>query len=267
MKNIILDIQHISKSFYNKTSGKNFVLKDFNLEIEANKITALIGGNGTGKTTLFNIISRFISADEHKNSKILFNGENLLDLHAHQLAGKGIGRLFQDTRIFPGLSILENMCVADINRFGEKPFESLVFFKKNQMIEANRIKKALQILTELFGEESLFVANPSMLAGNLSYGQQRLLGLARLLMGNYKLLLLDEPTAGVHPKLNEKIAEIILLLKEQEKTVFLIEHNMSFVRKTADRVAFINEHKIFIQGTPAEVLNNKKVQKYYLGII
>jgi len=267
MQEFILDIQHISKSFFNKTSGNNYVLKDFNMSIEARKITALIGGNGTGKTTLFNLITGLIEADNTKDSKILFQGNDLLKLKPYQIAGLGIGRLFQDAHIFRNLSILENMCVADDTHFGENPFDNVLFIKKTGLVEKARKEKALKILIDLFGNDSIFVKEPNLSAGNLSYGQQRLLSLARLLMGNYRLILLDEPTAGVHMKLNDKIAEIILLLKKQGKTVFLIEHNMSFVRKTADSVAFLEAHSIFAQGTPEEILNNSTVQQHYLGIL
>ncbi len=267
MATIILDIQNISKSFYSKTTGNNYVLKDLNLAIETNKVTALIGGNGTGKTTLFNIISQLVEPDKTNSPKILFKGKDILKYDASQLASLGIGRLFQDAHIFSNLSILENMCVADESTFGESPFDSILFPKKNRKTEQNRIEKALQILTDLFSNESKFVQQHNMLAGNLSYGQQRLLGLARLLMGDYQLILLDEPTAGVHVKLNDKIAEIIMLLKEQGKTIFLIEHNMNFINKVANHVAFIDNHTIFTQGTPKEVLNDDLVQQHYLGIL
>jgi len=263
----ILDIQHISKSFHSKTTGNNYVLKDFNLTIPTNKITALIGGNGTGKTTLFNIISRLVPADKTITKKILFQGKNLLKQQPNNLASLGIGRLFQDAHIFPNLSILDNMCVASDTSFGENPFDSLLFTKKSKKTEKTKTAKAIQILSDLFTNESIFVQNPNLLAGKLSYGQQRLLGLARLSMGNYSLILLDEPTAGVHTQLNDKIAEIVVLLKKQGKTIFLIEHNMAFVRKIADYVAFMANHNIFIQGEPNDVLNNKQVQQHYLGIL
>lgn len=267
MGDIILDIQNISKSFYSKTSGENYVLKNLNLSINKNKITALIGGNGTGKTTLFNIISRFIDPNEPKSSKIIYDEKNLLKCNAWQLASLGIGRLFQDAHIFPDLSILENMLVADADTFGEKPIENIIFHKKVQFKEKKRTQKAVGILSKLFGKESIFIQQIHLPAGNLSYGQQRLLGLARLLMGDYQLILLDEPTAGVHIQLNDKIAEIILLLKEKGKTVFLIEHNMAFVRKIADETAFMDKQNIRLKGKTSDVLNNEDVQKNYLGII
>lgn len=266
MKDNILDIQHISKSFYTKTSGSNFVLKDFNLTIKRNKITALIGGNGTGKTTLFNIISRLTEVDKLTDSSIYFEGNNLLKLNDYQIASLGIGRLFQDAHIFNNLTILENLLQGDQNKFGENAFETLLFPKKNKKIADERKEKARTILLDLFGEESIFVQQQDTLAKNLSYGQQRLLSLARLLMGDYKLVLLDEPTAGVNPKLNTKIAEIMLLLKKQGKTIFFIEHNMPFIKKTADWVAFLTDNTVLLEDTPNNVLNNKTVRNNYLGV-
>ena len=268
MSKTILKIQNISKSFFNKTSGNNYVLKNLSLDITEGQITALIGGNGSGKTTLFNILSRLVEPDKTgKETTIIFDGANLLKQKPYELATLGIGRLFQDAHIFPELSIMENMCVAHNNLFGESPVQAVLFYKKTKQIENKRQEQALRILTDLFGAESIFITQTTMKAGNLSYGQQRLLGLARLFMGDYRLLLLDEPTAGVNIKLNKKIAEIILMLKQQRKTVFLIEHNMVFVKKTADFVAFLNEQHIFAQGKPEDILNDSIIQQHYLGVL
>ena len=268
MEKPILSIQNISKSFFNKTSGNNYVLKNLNLDIPGGQVTALIGGNGSGKTTLFNIISRLIEPDNTgKDTVILFDGTDLLKLKPYALASLGIGRLFQDAHIFPELSIMENMCVAHNEFFGESPAQAVLFYGKTKHIENKRQEQALEILTDMFGADSIFVNQYGMKAGNLSYGQQRLLGLARLFMGDYRLLLLDEPTAGVNFKLNKKIADIIQRFKQQGKTVFLIEHNMAFVKKTADYVAFLNEQHIFAQGKPEDILNDPVIQQHYLGIL
>ena len=268
MEKTILKIRNLSKSFFNKTSGNNYVLKNLDLDISEGNITALIGGNGSGKTTLFNIISRLVEPDKTGDeTAIIFEQTDLLKLKPYELAALGIGRLFQDAHIFPDLSIMENMCVAHNNLYGESPLEAVLFHKKTKQAENERHEQAMQILTELFGAESIFVSQVNMKAGNLSYGQQRLLGLARLFMGNYRLLLLDEPTAGVNIKLNAKIAEIILRFKQQGKTVFLIEHNMAFVKQTADYVAFLNEQRIFAQGKPGVILNDQLIQQQYLGVL
>ncbi len=267
MENAILDIKNISKSFFRKTSGNNFILKNFNLTIEKQKITALIGGNGTGKTTLFNIISGFLEPDKINSSEIVFEGgKDLLKVPSWKIPRTGIGRLFQDAHIFPGLTIMENMKVADSEYFGETPLESIFFTGKIKKEEKKKKEKVLTIFSELFGKNSIFVKNSDMKAGSLSYGEQRLLSLARLLTGDYRLILLDEPTSGVNPKLIHKISEIIRLMKLQGKTVFLIEHNMAFIRQTADEVAFIINGKIHIKGVPETILKNDFIIKNYLGL-
>ncbi len=267
MENVILNINNISKSFFRKTSGNNSILKNFNLSIEKQKITALIGGNGTGKTTLFNIISGFLEPDKISTSNIIFeDGTDLLKVAAWKIPRKGIGRLFQDAHIFPELTIMENMKVAGSGYFGETPLGSIFFTGKIKKEEKKKREKIMSIFLELFGENSTFVKNSDMKAGDLSYGQQRLLSLARLLIGDYRLILLDEPTTGVNPKLIQKISGIIRLMKSQGKTVFLIEHNMAFIRQTADEVAFISNGSIHTKGTPEIILKNEFIIKNYLGI-
>lgn len=267
MGNEILDIKNISKSFFRKTSGNNYILKNFNLTIEKQRITALIGGNGSGKTTLFNIISGFIEPDRTSAPEIVFEEDkDLLKVPSWKIPRNGIGRLFQDAHIFPDLSIMENMKVADSEYFGETPLESIFFSRKIKREEKKKEEKVIRIFSELFGENSTFVKNSDMKAGSLSYGEQRLLSLAQLLTGDYRLILLDEPTSGVHPKLIQKISEIIQLMKSQGKTVFLIEHNMAFIRQTADEVAFIMDGSIHTKGTPESVLKNEFIIKNYLGL-
>ena len=262
-----LQIQNISKSYF--YSGKdNFILKNIEIKVSVGEITALIGANGTGKTTLFNIICGYEEANKNKNSKISFKNEyNLLKYKPHQLEKLGIGRLFQEAHIFPKLSILENMLVADENNFGDYPIHNLFKIRQSKIVEDERKEKALSILKQTFGESSIFVSNSNNLAENLSYGEQRLLGLVRLLMNDYQLLLLDEPTAGVNADIISKIIEILQLFKAKGKTVFFIEHNMNFIKKIADNVLFLNNHSIEIQGEPETVLNNEIVKKQYLGII
>lgn len=201
----ILNIDSIRKSFVRNIvniRGKNedekfYVLEDIDLMIPKGKITALIGGNGTGKTTLFNIISGFIKADE---GKIEFkpNGKftNLTNLKAHNIARLGIGRMFQDNHIFQNMTVMENMLIADENFFGERPFEPIINYKKSKTEEEQRIKKAEKILTDLFGNDKPFLKmkndkakNLSYIQKILSYVQKKLLGLAILLMGNDNLFM------------------------------------------------------------------------------
>lgn len=272
----ILNIESIRKSFVRNiinVRGKDedekyYILDDIDLILPKGKVTALIGGNGTGKTTLFNIISGFYKPDE---GKITFkpNGKEieLTGLEAYRIARLGIGRMFQDNHIFQNMTVLENMLIADSNFFGELPFQSIIFNRKNNSIEKQRREKAETIFIDLFGNDNPFLKMKNDKAKNLSYGQQRLLGLARLLMGDYKLLLLDEPTSGVNPVVVEKIKEIIKYFVEQKQmSVFLIEHNMKFVLDVADFCHFMSKGIIATGGTPEDIIGNPEVRKTYLGI-
>jgi ABC-type branched-subunit amino acid transport system ATPase component len=272
----ILNIDSIRKSFVRNiinVRGKDederfFVLEDIDLLVPKGKVTALIGGNGAGKTTLFNIISCLFRADD---GKISFkpNGtiSEITGFNSYKIARLGIGRMFQDNHIFQDMTVLENMLIADDNFFGERPFESILFCKKNLEIEKQRKEKAEKIFFDLFGADNPFLKMKNNKAKNLSYGQQRLLGLARLLMGAYKLLLLDEPTSGVNPVVIEKIKEIINYFVEKKNlTVFLIEHNMSFVLDVADFCHFMSKGIIATGGTPEDIIGNPEVRKTYLGI-
>ena len=269
--NSILDIKSISKTF-SKGKKKNGDTRQFNLideldlSIERGKITSLIGGNGTGKTTLFNMISGFLEADQGEITFLNGNKFQLNGMPSHKREQLGIGRLFQDNHIFPDLTVFENMIIAHEDDFGEFPLEILFRTKKSKTLEEQRKEKAKQTFEMLFGSKNVFWEKREHLAKNMSYGQQRLLGLARLFMANYKLVLLDEPTAGVNPKLLDTISEIIKrMVIENDMSVFLIEHNMHFVKQISDICAFINKGKIEIIGTPDEVIANKKVQDSYLG--
>lgn len=272
----ILNIDSIRKSFVRNiinVRGKDenekfYILDDIDLIVPKNKVTALIGGNGAGKTTLFNIISGFFEPDEGKiefkpNGKLV----ELTKFSAHKRAQLGIGRMFQDNHIFQNMTVLENMLVADENFFGEVPFYSILYYKKDKFIEKQRKEKAEQIFADLFGNDNPFIKMKDEKAKNLSYGQQRLLGLARLLMGNYKLLLLDEPTSGVNPVVIDKIKEIIsYFINKKNMTVFLIEHNMKFVLDVADFCHFMSKGVIAVSGTPEDIIGNPDVRKTYLGV-
>lgn len=272
---VILNIDSIRKSFVRNiinvrgedVDERFYILDDIDLIVPKGKVTALIGGNGAGKTTLFNIISGFLKADE---GKITYNpngsAEDITGAKAFKIARFGIGRMFQDNHIFQNMTVLENMLVADHNSFGEDPLQSILFYKKDKAFEYSRIQKAEKIFYDLFGGNNPFLKMKNEKAKNLSYGQQRLLGLARLLMGNYKLLLLDEPTSGVNPVINKKIGEIIkYFVRDIDMTVFLIEHNMNFVLNTADFCHFMSHGIIAVSGTPEDIIGNPDVRRSFLG--
>lgn len=272
-ENIILHIESISKTFNSNRIIRNVneddnkhLLNNFSLFVKSGEITALIGGNGSGKTTLFNIISGFTKAD---SGRIYFeNGKRneISSMQPHQISRLGIGRMFQDNHIFPEMSILDNMLIADDNLFGEKAFVSLFNPKKNRSTELKRREEAEMIFNTLFGESNSFLRKLNEKAKSLSYGQQRLLGIARLMMAGNKILLLDEPTAGVNPQTIDRISVAIRrMVTDFNLTIFLIEHNMRFISEIADTCAFISNGRIEVQGSPELVLNNEYVRKTYLN--
>ncbi|MFA8434945.1 MAG: ABC transporter ATP-binding protein [Marinifilaceae bacterium] len=277
MSQFILTITSIAKRFSRQIKKGNgdaaqeeySVLSDLSLNVERGKITAIIGGNGAGKTTLFNIISCLLSADQ---GEMIYAGRkesvHLERKRAHQLAALGIGRLFQDNHIFPKLSVMDNMLLADTDGFGERVFEALGFAKRRKVKEEKRKERALRIFEDLFENDPVFIEKQDHAAESLSYGQQRLLGLCRLFMGDYDLVLLDEPTAGVNPVLVQQMGKIIRkMVDERGMSVVLVEHNMPFVEEMADVCAFMNHGRIEAIGLAHEVLDSTSVRENYLGNI
>jgi branched-chain amino acid transport system ATP-binding protein len=259
---MILSLKNITISF---AKGKDSfkVLNGFNLDVEKGKITALIGGNGTGKTTLFNIVSGF---QEDYIGDIFFNGKSIKNLSPFHRANKGIGRLFQSNGLFPNLTLLENMKLADEDASGEIPFTALFNKKKIKKIEEGKKEKAIGILNKIFGINNLYVKRLNESGGSFSYGEQRILALARLFMGNYSLFLLDEPTAGVNIIYQETIKQIIKEMVAGGATVLFIEHNIPFVSEVSDYCAFVQNGKIEMHGDTGELLNHQFVKNSYLGI-
>ncbi|HDD64797.1 MAG TPA: ABC transporter ATP-binding protein [Firmicutes bacterium] len=253
MEEKILVLKGISKSF----EGIKAVDK-VDMGFTKGKITALIGPNGAGKTTIFNLINGFLKPDE---GEIYFKNENITGLPPWEIAKRGIGRLFQDIRVFKKISVLENVILGAKN-IGENPAN--IAFKRRTIYKSEREEreKAEEWLkfVGLEGKKELF-------AEELSYGQQKLLAIARLLMGNYELLLLDEPTAGIHPEMIKNLMNLIKKIVETTgRTVIFIEHKMNVVVELADWVYFLDEGKTVGFGRPDEILGNREIRMTYLGL-
>jgi len=259
---MILSLKNITISF---AKGKDSfkVLNGLNLDVEEGTITALIGGNGAGKTTLFNIISGFQNDYE---GDIVFKGKSIKNLSPAQRANKGIGRLFQSKGLFPNLTLLENMKLANEDTAGETPFAFLFNNKKINKIEEGKKEKAIEILNRIFGENNQYIEKLDELGSSFSYGEQRILALARLFMGDYSLFLLDEPTAGTNVAYLETIKQIIKEMVANGKTVVLVEHNIPFVNDVSNYCAFMQNGKVELQGVTSELINNQIVKNSYLGI-
>ena len=261
---MLLEIKDIKMSFTSAHNETFDLLKGVDLSVEAGRITALVGGNGAGKTTLFNIITGF---EKGYSGDVIFEGNNLNKISPHKISLMGIGRLFQGGQLLEGLSLMENMKVASDDETGERPFESLLKARKVKQKEAAKEAQARSVLERIFGTDSKYLQMLDTEASAFSYGEQRLLSLARLLMGGDRLLLLDEPTSGVNPVYIATIERIIREMVEKEGiTVLLIEHNMQFVRKIADTCAYLDDGVISKVGPTAEVLDDKSVRNSYLGL-
>ncbi|MDP7263102.1 MAG: ABC transporter ATP-binding protein [Candidatus Woesearchaeota archaeon] len=226
----MLSIKSVAKNF-----GGVKAVNKCSFDIEENKITALIGPNGAGKTTLFNIISGLIGIDK---GTIKLQNENITNLQPHKIANLGISRTFQLTKVFRNMSIKDNMLLA-------------------KHTSEEEIKKIL---------DSVYLHKPlDTFASELSYGQQRLLEIARALLMPHSLLMLDEPTAGVNPKIRQELKLILKNLKKEGKTVLLIEHDMDFVMSVSDTIVVLNQGRVLKIGKPKQVVKDKKVLEAYLG--
>lgn len=244
----MLKIENLKKYF-----GGVKAVDDCSFKVKEKTITALIGPNGAGKSTLFNVISGILRAD---SGRIVFNDKDITNFSLEIISNSGMSRLFQQTRLFNNLTVKENLLLAFDNE-DTKFWRNL--FGKNGITKQKR---------ERIGEKLRSVGMEkfeSNLARDLSYGQKRLIELLRTILNPHQLLMLDEPVAGVNPKLREKIGEILQNLKNQGETILLIEHDMNFTLKIADIVVVMEKGRVIAQGRPEEIKNDPRVLKAYLG--
>ena len=186
---MILELRDIRMSYANSHQEVFNLLNSVNLAVEEGKVTALIGGNGAGKTTLFNIISGF---EKGFKGQVILENNDITKLPAHRISLMGLGRLFQGRQLMDDLTLMENMKIASDDTTGERPFD-IFFTKKVITSEAAKEQQAIDILKKMFGDDNKYLGMLNHKASELSYGEQRLIAMARLLMGNDRLLLLDEP--------------------------------------------------------------------------
>ena len=250
--NLLLSANGLNKSF-----GGLKAVNNATLEVKQGSITGLIGPNGAGKTTLFNLISNFIRPD---SGRVIFDGEPVESLQPHQIAQMGMIRTFQVARVLSRLSVMENMLLAAQKQTGENFWN--VWFRAHELKqeEKNLRERAIAIL------ESVGLAHKANdYAGSLSGGQRKLLEMGRALMTQPKLILLDEPAAGVNPTLINQICDRILSWNREGMTFLIIEHNMDVIMSLCDRVWVLAEGRNLADGTPEEIQNNSQVLEAYLG--
>ncbi len=248
----ILRVEHVTHAF----GGVN-AINDCSFEVQTGSITALIGPNGAGKSTMVNVISGFYPLQQ---GQILFDGQSVRGLAAHSIAQRGLIRTFQISRDYGAMTVLENLMVPPKHQVGENLFN--VFFRPWLVAreEKELVRKALDMLNT-FG---LYEKREDY-ARSLSGGQKRLLEMARALMADPKMLLLDEPMAGVNPALADRLAQHIMDLRGKGLTVLMIEHNLGIVDQIAQDVVVMANGTTLARGTMVEIRSHPEVISAYLG--
>ena len=242
----LLKVEGVTKAF-----GGLQALSGCSLSVEKGSIAGLIGPNGSGKTTLFNVITGYVKPDA---GTVTFEDRDIASASPAQVFTLGVGRTFQITRIFPRITVLENMLVASQRQ------ESWLRGLTRSKSSTHEVAAAMEWL------DFVGIARLSALqAGALSFGQRKLLELAYVLVANPDVILLDEPAGGVNLTLINEIAEKIRTLNKDGKTFLIVEHNMEFVMQICDAVTVMHQGVDLVSGTPEEVRNNPDVLDAYLG--
>ncbi|MEK6981359.1 MAG: ABC transporter ATP-binding protein [Candidatus Micrarchaeota archaeon] len=249
MPNHILKVKNLCKHYDGVVA-----LDNCSFEIEVGTITGLIGPNGAGKTTLFNVISGF---EKPTSGSVYLHNQNVTNLKSHEVASLGLCRTFQSTKLFSHMTAMENLITA------QKTSNNYIDIAKDLFRDQTIIaKKSLDILSWANLHEK-----KNHLTKDLSYGQQKILAPLRSLAADPKVLLLDEPFAGVNPKMVKSIMENIVKIKNTGKTILLIEHNLSAVMDLCEGVIVLDQGKKIAHGSIDEIKNNKKVIEAYLGAV
>ena len=248
----MLQFNHISKHF-----GGLQVLQDVNFTVPEGGIFGLIGPNGAGKTTVFNLITGLLRAS---GGSIVFDGKDIGRVPPHKITELGMARTFQNIRIFKEMTLLENVVVG-MHEHLHYGFAGLLLNLGNyRRMEREARERAHELLSWVRLDHKA-----DMLADSLSYGEQRKLEFARALATKPKLLLLDEPVAGMNPAEKTELMTEILNIKQRGFSIFMIEHDMRFVMGLCDRIAVLNFGRIIAEGSPDQIKTNPEVIEAYLG--
>nr|WP_298372577.1 high-affinity branched-chain amino acid ABC transporter ATP-binding protein LivG [uncultured Halomonas sp.] len=249
----LLSVRDLSMRF-----GGLLAVDQVSMEVRLGEVVSLIGPNGAGKTTVFNCISGFYRPT---SGEVLFKGRPMQRLPGFKIARAGMVRTFQNVRLFKEMTVIENLLVAQHMQAERSLLKGLLLTKGYRRREQEIMERAAHWL-----ERVGLIDFANREAGNLAYGQQRRLEIARCMVTQPRLLMLDEPAAGLNPNETRDLNRTIVRLKQEEGiTVLLIEHDMSLVMDISDRIYVVNQGKPLADGTPGEIRRNPEVIKAYLG--
>ena len=252
MSNKYLEVTNLKKSF-----GGIKAVDVESLNLNRNELTSIIGPNGAGKTTFFDLISGFQTSDE---GKVYLNNKNITKSQPYAIARLGMIRTFQLTKVFDRMTVLENMMFSASTVNNDSFLKSLAKLPSQKTTEKKIRDKSFEIMKELNIDH---MANSY--AREMSGGQKKLLELGRSIINNPNILLLDEPLAGVNPKLAEEILQIIVNLAGKGISILMVEHNIEAVMKISERVIVLAEGKVIADSTPENIRTDEKVIEAYLG--
>lgn len=253
MTKMLLEVKDIVVKFGGVTA-----LNNVSLHVNEGEIAALIGPNGAGKTTIFNIVTGYYTPT---SGDVLVDGESVVGLRPNKIARKGLGRTFQNIRLFGDMTAVENVATAADSLNNSGLVGSLLGLPRSRRDEKESLEKANELLRFIGLDHRAL-----QMAKNLPYGDQRRLEIARALALNPKVLLLDEPAAGFNPQEKVELGELIRKIRDRGYAVLLIEHDMSLVMKISDRISVLDFGQKIAEGKPDEIQNNQRVIDAYLGV-